>query len=263
MATRPHLALASAQALRPAFARPSARVAAVLAAVAAALGLLYVAARETSLFAVRTIAVSGGSPQVRGAVAEAASAWEGKSLVALDGDGLRRRLESLPVVHSVEYDRAFPHTLVLEIVPERRAALVRGGGEAWIVSQRGRVLEVAEAEAAGRLPRVRLPEADFRPGGFLQDADARLAVATATAIPKAFPVRVRSIRARDGELAMRLAGGTELRLGRADDLALKLAVTARVLRSLPAEERRALAYLDVTVPGRPVASTTLDSQVEG
>ncbi|HEX2044643.1 MAG TPA: FtsQ-type POTRA domain-containing protein [Gaiellaceae bacterium] len=263
MVTRPHLALPSAQALRPAFGRPPARVVTVVAAVAAALGLLYVAARETSLFAVRTIAVTGASPQVRAAVVDAASTWEGESLVALDGEALRRRLESLSFVRSVEYDRAFPHTLALEVVPERRAAVVRGGRDAWIVSERGRVMEAVEAEASGRLPRVRPAEGDLRPGDLLEQADTRLAVAAATRIPRAFPVRVRSIRARDGDITLRLAGGMELRVGRADDLGLKLAVAARVLRSLRAEEARALAYLDVTVPERPVASGTLDSQVEG
>lgn len=263
MATRPHLALPSAQAFRPALGRPSARAAGVVAAVAAVVALLYVAARETSLFAVRTVAVSGAPPDVRAAVAEAASAWEGTSLVALDGDELRRRLEALPVVRSVEYDRAFPHTLALQVIPEQAAAVVRSGGEAWLVSERGRVMAAAERDGARGLPHVRVAEVDLGPGEFLDEADARLAVAVATDVPKGFPVPVRAIRASDGAVELRVARGTEVRLGDARDLRLKLAVAARVLRSLSAEEQEELVYLDVSVPERPVGATTLDSQVEG
>jgi hypothetical protein len=46
----------------------------------------------------------------------------------------------------------------------------------------------------------------------------------------------------------------ELRLGDATDLRLKLAVAATVLESLGAQERAALAYLDVSLPTRPVGA---------
>ena len=51
------------------------------------------------------------------------------------------------------------------------------------------------------------------------------------------------------------ADGLELRLGEAESLKLKLAVAARVLKSLPRPEAQSLAYLDVSVPERPVASS--------
>jgi hypothetical protein len=57
--------------------------------------------------------------------------------------------------------------------------------------------------------------------------------------------------------------GTELRLGRADELALKLAVAARVLRKIGKAERAELAYLDVSVPERAVGGSSLNSQLEG
>jgi hypothetical protein len=62
---------------------------------------------------------------------------------------------------------------------------------------------------------------------------------------------------------MVLAGGTELRLGEVGALPLKLAVATRVLLIMTASERAALAYLDVSVPERPVGGSTLDSQLEG
>ena len=62
---------------------------------------------------------------------------------------------------------------------------------------------------------------------------------------------------RDG-LLVSACDGLELRLGEPTDIRLKLAVARRALRRLPTGTR----YLDVSVPGRPVAGATLKSQVE-
>jgi cell division protein FtsQ len=256
MARRPLLALVSAQALRPALRPPSARALVAVAAAAGVLGLLYLVARETPLFALRTVEVTGAPPAVRDAVRKATSAWEGESLVALDGDELRRRLEALPTVRSIRYDRAFPNTLELAVVPERPAAVVRRDREAWLVSERGRIIGPLDPRRSKGLPRVRVAGGDLRAGAFLTDERARLAVTAATHLPRRFPVRVRTIRARDEGVTLILATGTEVRLGRPDDLPLKMAVAARVLRSLPDGGPLALAYLDVTVPERPVAANS-------
>jgi hypothetical protein len=53
----------------------------------------------------------------------------------------------------------------------------------------------------------------------------------------------------------------EIRLGNADELGLKLEVARRVLAAIRATGSPA-TYVDVAVPERPVAGTTLDSQVE-
>ena len=54
-----------------------------------------------------------------------------------------------------------------------------------------------------------------------------------------------------GGLVFHLRSGVELRLGDPTDVRLKLAVARRALRGLPA----GTAYLDVSVPERPVAGT--------
>jgi cell division protein FtsQ len=253
MARRPPLALVSAQALRPALRLPSARALVAVGAVVGVLGLLYLIARETPLFALRTVEVTGAPPAVRDAVLQAAVAWEGESLVALDGDDLERRLEALPTVRSLRYDRAFPNTLEIAVVPERPTAVVREGRRAWVVSERGRIIEAVDRGGRNRLPRIRMAAGDLQAGAFLADERARLAVAAATHLPRRFPVRVRAIRTRDDGVTLVLASDTEVRLGRPTELSLKIAVAARVLRSLPESERLGLAYLDVTVPERPVA----------
>ena len=73
-----------------------------------------------------------------------------------------------------------------------------------------------------------------------------------------FPSRVVSVEAGDEALTLRLRSGLEVRLGDATDVALKLLVARRVIPLLRPGSR----YLDVSVPERPVAGTTLNSQVE-
>ena len=69
---------------------------------------------------------------------------------------------------------------------------------------------------------------------------------------------VNAVRATPEELTLILRAGFELRLGDDSDRALKLELARRILPSILAGG----GYLDVSVPERPVASTTLESQVE-
>jgi len=82
--------------------------------------------------------------------------------------------------------------------------------------------------------------------------------AVAPLVEEPLPVAVASVVAERGELTLVLRSGLELRLGDGSDLPLKLEVSRRILPHLGASD----AYLDVSVPNRPVAGETLDSQVE-
>ena len=247
-----------AQLLRPGLVRrPSARALAFAAGAVVAVGLLYLAARETSLFAVRTLDVTGAPPAVRRDVEEAAAPLVGESLVGLDGAELRGELEALPSVRSAHVDRAFPNTLRIAVVPERPAAVLRRGADAWLVSKRGRVIAAIAVEARPGLPRIRAAgEAPPPvPGEVLEGGESEAALAAVAAMGRGFARRVRLVRTRNGSITLLLRDGPELRLGSPDELPLKIAVGAALLRSLPAEEREALAYLDVSVPERPVGGS--------
>ena len=73
-----------------------------------------------------------------------------------------------------------------------------------------------------------------------------------------FPVAVASVVATREELTLVLRDGLELRLGDGSDLPVKLGSRGA---SCPGSPARA-GYLDVSVPERPVAGETLNSQVE-
>jgi cell division septal protein FtsQ len=240
------------------------RLLAVLAIAAAVAGLAYAAARYTSLFALEELEVTGGSPAVKEAVREAGAPFLGESLVSLDRDELRRRLAALPTVRAVILDRAFPHTLRIAVVPERSLAVVRSGREAWLVSERGRVIRPAAADAADRRPLVwTASEPDLGLGSRVESENVLLALQALRLVPSGFPERIQTARASFGEIALVLAGGLEIRLGSADQLAVKLAVAARVIGAMTAVDRAELAYLDVSVPEKAVGGTTFDPKLEG
>jgi cell division protein FtsQ len=209
----------------------------------------YLIARETPLFAIDRIEVTGGSPRVAGQVRQALSSLVGKPLVGLDGSEVLRRVDALPTVVSAAYDRAFPHTLRVTVVPERPAAVVRSGSSSWLVSSRGRVMENLSVRAEPSLPRVWLPaHASLPVGSVLDRAQARVAV-RAVGLAGGFARRVATATYARATLVFHLRSGIELVLGTSNDVRLKVAVAERALPSLPSGS----TYLDLSIPGRAVS----------
>ncbi|MCZ7587598.1 MAG: FtsQ-type POTRA domain-containing protein [Gaiella sp.] len=238
---------------------PSGRSLLVAFAVLGGVLLALVLARETSLFAVRSIEVTGASPAVERQVERALRDRSGESLFAIDLGAARVDVASLPTVAGVSFDRAYPHTLRVTVVPERPVAVVRQGAASYLVSEHGRVMARVYRTAQRPLARIWVTrDVSLTPGAFV---DGALDTAVRAVAPLAgihFPSRVVSVRTTDG-LTLRLRSGLELRLGDTRDVELKLAVADRVLRRLPAGS----GYLDVSVPDRPVAGPrSLDPQVE-
>ncbi len=210
--------------------------------------------------AVERIEVSGAPPDVAREIYATLAPFAGTSLVRLDEEEVVARVKALPSVRAAEYDRAFPSTLRIVVRAEQPAAVVRAGEGAWLVSDRGRVIRPVEPESS-RLPRIRSDGGRTpTPGETIADPELRVALETVAALPADFPARVLSARVERGAPVLVLASGGEVRLGSAESVGLKLAVAARVLAALPADERAGLAYVDVSVPSRVVAAQ--NTQVE-
>jgi cell division protein FtsQ len=209
----------------------------------------YAALRASSAFAVTHIEVTGGSPIVRAEVRKAAAFARGTSLLALDAAELERRVDALPAIVSMRYDRAFPHTLRITVVPERAVAALHRGRTLWLLSARGRVIARLEHGAAPALPSVWVPTTTaIEVGAILPPAHGRTS-AQALGLATRFPLRIATASLVHGRLTFRLRSGLELRLGEPSDLRLKLAIARRALAQLPPET----AYVDVSLPQRPVA----------
>lgn len=238
---------------------PSGRSLLVGFALVAGVLLALVVARQTPLFGVRTIEVEGAGPLVERQVRRALDERTGASLVGLDLDAAERDVAALSTVAEVRFDRAYPHTLRVDVVPERPVAIVRQGAESFVVSERGRVIARVEKGARPDLARIWIGRELTLVSGESVTGGLRTAVGAVTPLAGArFPSRVVSVTTGDA-LVMRLRSGLELRLGTMRDVPLKLAVAGRIIPLLPTGS----TYLDVSVPHRPVGgSGSLESQVE-
>ena len=102
-------------------------------------------------------------------------------------------------------------------------------------------------------------------GSILGAAEPARAIRTVAAIRAAAPglsPRVWYVKMGEGGAATAVLDDRfEIRLGKTEDLPLKLAVSRRVLATLRREGDVA-AYVDVSVPERPVVGESLESQVE-
>ena len=223
---------------------------------------LYAGARGTSLFAVRQVEVQGAPPRVSTRVESALAPLAGKSLLSVSAADIDRALAGLPDVQAIGLDRAYPRTLRVTVVAERPVAVLRRGADAWLVSERGRVLRELPETRPALLPRIWVARlAAPRDGTILTELEARApaqALGTVVAVDRTFAGRVREARARGGEVDLVLRSGTEIRLGSPHDLPLKLAVAREILATLVAP---GAGYVDVSVPERPVSQ--VESQVSG
>ena len=243
-------------------ALPTGRALLVATALVLIAAGLYGLARETSMFAVRTIDVQGAPPGLAAQVRHTLQHVEGTSLLALKPGAIVARVDDLPAVRSATYDRDFPHTLRIRVVPEEPVAVLRSGAASWLISARARVIGVVASGTRRGIPRIWLP-AGFQvaTGSFLSDEAGAAARALRTFVVAGFANRVTWARIRGGELTLGTHSGLQLRLGAPVELPLKIAIVERIAPTLVPPASGGPAYLDVSVPERPVAGT--NPQVEG
>jgi cell division protein FtsQ len=241
---------------------PSWRSLAVGVAIAAlALGA-YAAARETSLFALRRLHISGGTPSVKAEVRAALAPELGRSLLLVKAEEIDRLVAPIPDVRSVTVDRTFPHTLRIVVRPEHAVLLLRRGRDgAWAVSSSGRVMRKVAHPERSTLPRAWVPAAtSVTVGETLPSTLGGLAAAALGPARDALGGRIRFVRSRGKELTFVLRSGLEIRLGEIHDLRLKLAIARRIVTILGPDVMG--GYLDVSVPERPVVGSA-NPQVGG
>jgi len=245
---------------------PSGRSLAVGFGLLGAALALYAGARETAVFAVEAVEVEAVPRGQAPLVDRALEGLSGTSLLRIDEQAIERRLEDLPHVHLLAYDRAFPNRLRVRVSVERAEAVLRRESDRWIVSGEGRVLRVLETPLRRPLPVVWV-ERSIEPeiGSILRAPGPTRAVRALADVRAADPRMARQVWylkiGEDGATTAVLRDRLEIRLGSASDLAVKLAVAHRVVAALRREGATA-AYMDVSVPERPVVGPTLDSQLE-
>jgi len=217
----------------------------------------YVGARDTPVFAVRTLDVRGGDAELRAQVRDALAGELGTSLLRVNGGVVASRVDPIPGVRSFVFDRSFPHTLRVTVKREIPVLVVRQvpGKTAFLVAASGRVLRALPHPRLSHLPRLWVTKAvDVQVGSPLAPQLAAAATALAPLRGAALPGGVAAVRVGKDELTLELGGGLEVRLGDTGDLRLKLAIARRILDRTGAAAA-GTGYLDVSVPLRPVLST--------
>jgi cell division protein FtsQ len=234
---------------------PSGRSFAIGASLVVVAAGLYGLARETSMFAVRSIDVEGASPLLAEQVRAELRSFDGRSLVAVNAGAVEQRVNGLPAVRSSVVDRAFPHTLRIRVLPELPVAVLRRGAESWLVSARGRAIATIPLGGRRDLPRIWLPSrTEIAVGALLADEPGALAARSLAAfVGSGFSNRIAFVRALDGQITLGLRGGLEIQLGPPIDLRLKVAIARGILPTLALPGAGGPDYLDLTLPERPVA----------
>jgi len=249
-----HLDRATALARRREAARVRGRrrlavLAAGIGAVVFAIG--YVVVAHSSVFAVHSVTVSGGSPALDAQVQRvAAQAAGNRSLLELNPAAIAQRIEQIPSVLSARVDRAFPNTLSISIVRDVPVALLRIGRAEFLVGADGRVIERTAARPAG-VPLVQLPAKTPLPAvgraagdGATQAALAVMAARPAGALRMLGPLT--RVYSSTGMVILAFAHHIQLRMGTPDQAALKWQAAIRDLGRMPPSELAGVAYLDLS-----------------
>ena len=219
----------------------------------AVLGVLaYVGARETSVFAVQTLDVRGGSPKTRAHVRAALEGEVGRSLLVVDRDTLAEKLSGLPDVLG---SRTTVTSRTRSASPcgasSRCSCSARAPTRTWSPPPAGCSRDCRTRSS--RLPRLWVTkDVPVSVGDALPPIESASVRALAVAERAGLPGGVRSIVQARGSFTLELGRGLELRLGQPGDLRLKLAIARRILRATGSTVDA--AYLDVSVPERPVLS---------
>ena len=203
--------------------------------------------RDSSFVAVEEVAVTGltteDAPKIRARLTAAA---RDQSVLHVDKDAL---MDSLPIgaaVADLRITTDFPHGMRIEVIQSPAVAVLVAPGKRMPVAADGSLLKGVRA---GNVPSVHV---GALPGsGRLGRGRAQELVAVASAAPRPLRRRITRIRKLPGKgLVAFMERGPQLIFGDSGSLATKWAAAAAVLADA---ESRGAAYVDVSLPDRPVA----------
>lgn len=204
------------------------------------------AIEATGAFSVDRVEVDGGAGVATAVRKTAFSATGSTSMLSINPAAIAAAVASLPRVKTAFVDRSFPNTLTIKVVPERAVAVAPAAQGRVVLAASGRVLGPVTPGLMG-LPVIAAAPSDIPGAGGTVVAPgvvAELALAAA----RGRTLRFRAIGYGQDGLVGQTTQGTEIRVGDADQIGVKLKVARSVLRRAGAT----VQYVDVTVPAAPV-----------
>jgi cell division protein FtsQ len=187
---------------------------------------------QSPLLRVQQVRVVGADTLDVRAVADI-SGLRGQSMLNLDLDGARRRLEELPQIRSLQVERAWPQAVVIRIEERVPWGYWHVGGKDYPVDREGVVL--AGGTPPGTMPRIVEPDTNRAMGpGDRVDPDAiAFAEVVGYEAPRALGKAVQELEYRPGVgVTVVFEGGMRVTFG--DDRAFeyKMAVLSELLEQL-------------------------------
>lgn len=201
--------------------------------------------RDSSLVRVTEVTIEGADSDAAAASA-LTSAAEGQSTLNFDAEALRAAVADDPNVATVTARPDFPHGVTIEVVAREPVGWLADGKGA-VVAADGTVLSTGGDRPRG-LPEI---DAEATALGARAEGPAVNVARVLGAAPAELLPHVERAGADDesGPIAV-LTGGLELRFGDPSRAAQKWQAAAAVLASPDFEGAE---YVDLSVPGRPVA----------
>jgi cell division protein FtsQ len=203
--------------------------------------------RDSSLVRVQHVAVTGlttkDAPRIRLALTSAAREM---STLNLNQGELNRVVSSFPVVKDVVAQASFPHTLKIHVIEETPAAVLDVGGERLLLAPDGSVLR----DVTTGHPLALIKSRGTVPQNMLTDRVALGALHVAAAVPAELAGRVITISHGKQGILVHLRDGPLLIFGNDSRPVAKWASAAAVLADTSS---RGATYVDVRLPGRPIA----------
>jgi len=204
---------------------------------------------HTSLFAARSIEISGALHEPRAEVLRVTGLASHPPLIDVNGAAAASSLERLPWVLSAHVSRSWPSGVAVRIVERRPVAYIPVSGRRnAVVDSTGRVLEDVAVPSPGLVALAGVGPVPA-PGGDLRPRDAAL-LGLARALPGSIAARVASIdaSATDG-VVVRLVHGPLVVLGSTAEIRQKIVSLATVLARV---SLAGIVTIDLRVPASPV-----------
>lgn len=204
--------------------------------------------RDSSVVAVRDVAVSGltskDAPRIEAALTAAA---EEMTTLHVRVEELEEAVAGFPVVSSIAVKRDFPHGLHIEVIEHRPVALVSVDDTPLPAAGDGTVLTGLRPPKGLALLRMEKPPADGR----VTDPRTLRALTVAGAAPVELSQRIERLsESSERGIVVGLRDGPDIYFGDADRADAKWVAATRILADPSAQ---GASYIDVRLPERPVA----------
>jgi cell division protein FtsQ len=225
--------------------RRRAILAAVVALIVVAGYMIWL--RNSSWFAIEEVEVEGLTANQQDIAASLQGAAKDMTTLHIRDDELRDAVSGYPTVASIKADATLLHKLRIEVTERLPVAVAKVNGQSVAISAEGYVLLGVEFDPK-ELPSLDAGETQ----GALLDEEGSAQAAILGAVPEDLRSRLKSATWDEerGGVVADLDGAPELRFGDGEDAEDKWKAVAAVLTD---PDLGSPFYVDVSVPGRPVA----------